>query len=226
VGVEIGHPPLTAETTTEIEHFVYQYLSASIQGEDDGGRMRWYPWHSAEYRFAHIQNVVELATAIAEAEGADTAVVHVAALFHDIAKLEVEQDRHAAVGARVARKFLNTREGFTDGFISAVTDRIEQHSYEGPLEAVDPELQTLVEADILDKIGANGTALMLLRMGYEARTHTEAAEMVDLVIDRGEQAAERVVSPTAQALATERLRRVQAMREWLADEVAVVATGD
>ena len=226
MGVEIGHPSLTEETTTEIEQFVHQYLSASIRGEDDGGRMRWYPWHSAEYRFAHIQNVVELSTKIAAAEGADIAVVHIAALFHDIAKLEVEQDRHAAAGARVARKFLETRDGFDPGFIEAVAAMIERHSYEGPLEEVNPELRSLIEADILDKIGANGTALMLLRIGYEARTHTEAAEMVDLVLERGEQAAERVISPTAQELAADRVDRVRSLRGWLTDEVTVVPGTD
>ena len=226
MGVEIGHPSLTPETTTEIERFVHQYLSASIRGEDDGGRMRWYPWHSAAYRFAHIQNVVKLATEIAAAEGADVAVVHIAALFHDVAKLEVEQDRHAAAGARVARKFLETRDGFDASFIETVATLIERHSYEGPLEEVNPELRSLIEADILDKIGANGTALMLLRMGYEARTHTEAAEMVDLVLERGSQAAERVISPTAQDLAADRIDRVRSLREWLADEVATVSSTD
>ena len=61
MGVEIRESSVDEEAFTEMEDFVYDYLSASVQAEDDGGRMRWYPWHSAEYRFNHILNVVDLA---------------------------------------------------------------------------------------------------------------------------------------------------------------------
>jgi uncharacterized protein len=203
-----------------MEAFVRDYLAASVESEDEGGRMRWYPWHSAEYRFNHIRNVVELASKIAREEGANDDVTRVAALFHDIAKLEVDQDVHAEEGARIAREYLTTQCDYPQSFVDQVCDAVTDHSYQDDLTDLPLETQCLIEADILDKVGANGAALMLLRMGYESRTHMDAAEMVGRVLERGVDAKERVESQTAQDIAHRRLKRVLWFREWLADEVA------
>jgi uncharacterized protein len=227
VGVEIKRSPVSDEEFAEMETFVYDYLAASVENDEDGGRMRWYPWHSAEYRFNHIRNVVDLAARIAEEEGADVDVVRVAALFHDIAKLEADQERHAEEGARIAREYLTTRGEFPGSFVDEVCDAVREHSYQGSLDNVSLETQCLIEADLLDKVGANGTVLMLLRMGYEARTHMDAAEMVDRVLERGRDAADRVESPTAESVAHQRLKRVKWFREWIEMEVpGIDADGD
>ncbi|ELZ91692.1 hypothetical protein C440_15299 [Haloferax mucosum ATCC BAA-1512] len=219
MGVEIKESAVSDAEFEDMKRFVSDYLAASVENEDDGGRMRWYPWHSAEYRFNHILNVVDIATRIARKEGADVNVVRVAALFHDISKLEAEQEVHAEEGARVAREFLGTHGDYPESFIEQVCQVVADHSYQGPLTDVSLETRCLIEADILDKIGANGTALMLLRMGYEARTHMDAAEMVERVFERGRDASSRLVSDTAQSLAHQRLKRVKWFREWLEDEV-------
>jgi uncharacterized protein len=226
VGVEIKESAVSAEEFEDMMRFVEDYLSASVENEDDGGRMRWYPWHSAEYRFNHIVNVVDLATEIAQREGADVDVVRVAALFHDIAKLEAEQDVHAEEGARVAREYLATHGDFPQSFVEQVCQVVADHSYQGPLEDVSLETRCLIEADILDKVGANGAALMLLRMGYEARTHMDAAEMVERVLDRGRDATNRVESDAAESIAHQRLKRVKWFREWLEEEVPEMDHGD
>lgn len=220
VGVEIKESPVTATEFERMTAFVREYLQASVANEDDGGRMRWYPWHSATYRFNHSLNVVALAARLAEREGADIDVVRVAALFHDVAKLEADQDVHAAEGARVAREYLESQGDFPESFIDRVCAAIEQHTYTGDVSDLSLETQCLIEADILDKIGANGTALMLLRMGYEARTHMDAAEMVQRVLDRGSDAVKRIESESAEDLAYRRLKRVRWFREWLESEVA------
>jgi uncharacterized protein len=220
VGVEIKEGRVSDEEFANMKQFVYDYLAASVENEEEGGRMRWYPWHSAEYRYNHILNVVALAGKIAEREGADVDVTKVAGLFHDIAKLDAEQDVHAEEGARVAREYLETRGGFPVSFVDEVCRSIEMHSYQDDLSDLPMEAQCLVEADILDKVGANGTALMLLRMGYEARTHMDSAEMVGRVLDRGEDAVDRIESDTAESIAHQRLKRVKWFREWLEAEVA------
>jgi uncharacterized protein len=225
VGVEIKESRVTDDEFDEMAAFVFEYLAASVENEDEGGRMRWYPWHSAEYRHNHILNVVELAEEIAETEGADVDVTRVAALFHDIAKLDAEQDVHAEEGARVAREYLEARD-YPQSFVDAVCKSVAEHSYQGDLADLPLETQCLVEADLLDKVGANGTALMLLRMGYEARTHMDSAEMVERVLERGRDAAERVQSDTAQGIAHRRLKRVKWFREWIADEVSAVPDPD
>jgi uncharacterized protein len=222
VGVEIRGSPVSDEEFEEMKTFVHDYLAASVENEDDGGRMRWYPWHSAEYRFNHILNVVHLAAEIAREEGANEDVTRVAALFHDIAKLEVDQDLHAEEGARIAREYLQSHGDFPESFVDEVCSAVERHSYQGELTDLPLETQCLVEADVLDKVGANGTALMLLRMGYESRTHTDAAEMVGRVIERGRDARERIESDTAHSIAHRRLKRVKWFKEWLESEVVSV----
>ena len=219
VGVEIREPRVSDAEFEEMKRFVFEYLSASVEKEEEGGRMRWYPWHSAEYRYNHILNVVSLAEEIASKEGADVDVTRVAALFHDVSKLEADQELHAEAGARVARKYLTSRE-YPESFVEQVCRAVEYHSYQGNLEDVSLETQALIEADLLDKVGANGTMLMLLRMGYEARTHMESDEVVDRVLERGLDATSRVESQTAESIAHQRLKRVRWFREWLEDELA------
>jgi len=220
VGVEIRESPVTDAEFDAMVEFVREYLRASVETEDEGGRMRWYPWHSAEYRFNHTMNVVDLAGDIAEQEGANPDVTRVAALFHDVAKLDADQDVHAEEGARVAREYLESHGDFPPSFVDEVTRAVEEHSYQGDVTDLPLETQCLVEGDILDKVGANGSALMLLRMGYEARTHMDAAEMVDRVMERGHDALERIESDTAHSIAHERMKRVKWLKEWLQDEVA------
>jgi len=220
MGVEIKESGVTDTEFADMEQFVYDYLAASVQSEDDGGRMRWYPWHSADYRFNHIKNVVDLAREIAADEGADLDVVTVAALFHDVSKLEAPQDIHAEEGASVAREYLTSRCDYPQSFVEEVCSAIEAHSHQGSLADLPLETRCLIEADILDKIGANGTALMLLRMGYESRTHMDAARMVDRVFQRGKDHVDRLESDTAESIAHQRLKRVKWFREWLEGEVA------
>jgi uncharacterized protein len=203
-----------------MEQFVHDYLAASVQAEEEGGRMRWYPWHSAEYRFNHIRNVVELAAEIAREEGANTDITRVAAVFHDIAKLEVDQDIHADEGARIAREYLEIQTDYPASFVDQVCSAVEDHSYQGDIDDLPLETRCLIEADILDKVGANGAALMLLRMGYESRTHMDSAEMVGRVLERGKEAKKRVRSQTATDMAHRRLKRVRWFKEWLEDEIA------
>ncbi|THE63086.1 HD domain-containing protein [Salinadaptatus halalkaliphilus] len=222
MGVEIKETRVTDEEFEEMKAFVFEYLAASVEKETEGGRMRWYPWHSAEYRHNHILNVVALAEEIAREEGADVDITRVAALFHDVAKLETDQELHAEAGARVAREYLEARAEYPESFIQQVCRAIEHHSYQGDLTDLSRETQSLIEADLLDKVGANGTVLMLLRMGYEARTHMDADEMVDRVLERGYDAASRVQSDTAESIAHQRLKRVTWFREWLEDEIAAI----
>ncbi|WP_254767324.1 HD domain-containing protein [Salinilacihabitans rarus] len=220
MGVEIKETRVSDAEFEAMTEFVFEYLAASVEKEDEGGRMRWYPWHSAEYRHNHILNVVSLAEEIARKEGADVDVTRVAALFHDVAKLEADQELHAEAGARVARKYLESRGEYPESFVDQVCRAVENHSYQGDLSDVSLETQSLIEADLLDKVGANGTALMLLRMGYEARTHMDADEMIERVLERGREAGSRVESDTAESIAHQRLKRVKWFGEWLEDEIA------
>lgn len=222
MGVEIKEDRVSEEEFDAMQDFVYEYLLASVEREMDGGRMRWYPWHSAEYRYNHILNVVELSEQIARKEGADVDITRVAAIFHDVAKLEADQETHPQEGARVTREYLNSQGDYPESFIDAVCRSVRRHSYQGDLSDLSLETRSLVEADLLDKIGTNGVTLMMLRMGYESRVHVDAAEMVDRVIDRGVDVIDRIESDTAMSIAHQRMKRVRWIREWLTDEVAAI----
>lgn len=222
MGVEFKERHVTDDEFIEMQEFVYEYLLASVNREDEGGRMRWYPWHSAEYRFNHIQNVVALGEEIAQKEGADVDITRVAALFHDVSKLDADQEVHAEEGARVAREYLEANTDYPESFIDAVCRSVRRHSYQGSLEDLTLETRCLVEADLLDKIGINGVMLLLLRMGYESRTHVDAPEMVDRVAERADTVEERIQSNTAESIATQRITRVRWFREWIEDEIAAV----
>lgn len=219
MGVEIKETPVSETEFESMKRFVYEYLDASVRNEDEGGRMRWYPWHSAEYRFNHTLNVLSLAEEIARKEGADIDVVRVAALFHDVAKLDADQEIHAEEGARVAREYLNSRGSFPNSFVDRVCRAIDGHTHSGDVSELSLESQCLIEADVLDKVGANGTVLMLLRMGYEARTHMDSATMIHRVYERGQEVCNRIESPTGRSIAHERLKRVRWFCEWLEAEV-------
>ena len=79
----------------QMKEFVYKQLISSTEHDADGNRMRWYPWHSADYRFIHTLNVVSISTKIAQKEGANIDRVRISALFHDMAKFSSPQKTHA-----------------------------------------------------------------------------------------------------------------------------------
>jgi len=43
VGVEIQESPVSDDEFDAMQTFVRDYLTASVENEDEGGRMRWYP---------------------------------------------------------------------------------------------------------------------------------------------------------------------------------------
>jgi len=183
----------------------------------DGDRMRWYPWHSAEYRYRHLIGVVDLAERIAREEGADVDVVRVAGVFHDAAKFEVKQEKHAEEGAWVAQKYLS-REGYPEPFIERVAKAIRDHTTElhddMPLESV-----VLIEADSIDKIGVAGASLMVMRVGYESRSYKEVPEIIERVVSRGQDTVKRLETETGKRIARERTERVKQMKSWFEDEI-------
>ncbi|MDY7080912.1 MAG: HD domain-containing protein, partial [Halobacteria archaeon] len=116
--------------------------------------MRWYPWHSPEYRHDHILSVTQLAEKIAREEDADVDIVKVAALFHDVAKFDVDQEQHSEEGAWIAQKYLSKR-GYSDKFIDRVAHVIRDHT-ENIHDEMPLESKILIEADSIDKIGVAG----------------------------------------------------------------------
>ncbi|MDZ7687859.1 MAG: HD domain-containing protein [Halobacteriales archaeon] len=195
--------------------YVREHLRDTVRR--NGDRMRWYPWHSAEYRYRHMIGVVDLAERIARHEGADVNTVRVAAVFHDAAKFEVKQEKHAEEGAWIAQKYMS-RSGYPEPFIDRVARVIRDHtrsmSDEMPMES-----KVLIEADSIDKIGVAGATLMVMRLGYESRSHEEVPGIIDRVIKRGKSTVERIETETGKEIARERIERAKLMKSWFEDEI-------
>jgi uncharacterized protein len=104
------------------------------------------------YRWEHVQAVVQLAVRLAELTGADTEVVEAAAWLHDVAKGRSRD--HAREGAVAARRILSETD-YPQDKIEAVADAIRKHAglwREDPLEPI--EAAVLWDADKLTKLGA------------------------------------------------------------------------
>ncbi|MDY6780041.1 MAG: HD domain-containing protein [Halobacteria archaeon] len=206
---------VTNEEFEEMCSFVRSHLEETMK--DNGDRMRWYPWHSAEYRYDHTKSVVNLAEKIAREEEADVDVVRVGALFHDVAKFEVKHEKHAEEGAWTAQKYLSN-EGYPDTFIDRVAQVIRDHTEEMnddlPLES-----KILIEADSIDKIGVAGATLMGLRVGYESRSHKDVPGMMERVINRGESMTDWIETETGERIVRERIERVKTYKNWFEDEL-------
>ena len=202
----------------KMKDFVYEQLIFSTQNDADGNRMRWYPWHSADYRFIHTLNVVSISTKIAQKEGANIDSVRISALFHDIAKFSSSQKDHAQNGADLARDYLQNNFDFPDSFPDAIHKIISNHVYEGPLSNLSLEERCLIEADMIDKIGANGSALLILRMGYDSRPSSHISDTLQKVISRGKETLHGVASDTAYSIAYQRVQRATWLKEWIDEE--------
>ena len=106
----------------------------------------------AAHSFDHVLRVTRLAVHLAEAEGADVAIVRTAALLHDVAD---ERGDHHLAGAQQARELLADAP---PAFVDAVAHCIEAHRFSQPPEPATLEAQCLNDADKLDAIGAIGVA--------------------------------------------------------------------
>jgi uncharacterized protein len=111
--------------------------------------------------FDHVLRVVALAQEIALAEGADSQVVHTAALLHDVGESEGRRDHHLR-GAAIAREILADQP---PAFVDAVAHAIEAHRFRADPAPSTLEAQVVSDADKLDAIGAIGVARAFAHAG-------------------------------------------------------------
>ncbi len=125
--------------------------------------------YRANARWMHTLNVFHNLELILKGEKASELsadVCKVAAMFHDVDHYTVQQEYHAARGAETATRFL-TKEGYDAEFIRLVATVVREHDRdlndEIPIadqvrqiaESLSLECRMLIDADTLDKIGAN-----------------------------------------------------------------------
>ena len=199
----------------------------------------WYPTDPV-HGFDHVQRVYRLASHIAQAEGADLAIVQAAALLHDAQ----EDQRSATSTARLTHQHASASfaaqilaaEGWTEERIAAVQHCIRAHRFRDDSEPPQTlEARVLFDADKLDAIGAVG----VVRAIAYAITHRNPpyAEPSPQFIEHGQlkesephsayheylfklrKLKDRLYTPTARTIATERHREMVAFFERLKQEM-------
>jgi HD superfamily phosphodiesterase len=138
---------------------------------------------AATFRWQHTLNVLENAEKILDGEGAsaeDAAVVRVSALMHDISMFTCDHSVHGQVSADMATEYL-TKKGFDPIFVNRVRMAIAEHGTDfGELPPAEQgeqfswEGKVLVEADILDKLGASAITSGLMYLGEQRGLNFEA----------------------------------------------------
>src|SRR3989304_5305697 len=120
----------------------------------------WYP-DDPVHGFDHVQRVVRLAARIAQAEGADLAIVQAAALLHDAHdNRQPPIANHRAVHHHASADFATeilAIEGWPADRIAAVQHCIRAHRFRDSSEPPRTlEARILFDADKLDVLGAIG----------------------------------------------------------------------
>ena len=164
-----------------IAEHVRDFLSESAETSEQ----EWVKSFSraATHRWQHTLNVLGNAEKILDGEGAsaeDAAVVRVAALLHDISMFTCDHSVHGQVSADMANEYL-TEKGFDPVFVNRVSLAIAEHGTDfGDLPPAEQgeqfswEGKVLVEADILDKLGASAITSGLMYLGEQQQLNFEA----------------------------------------------------
>lgn len=132
------------------------------------------------YRWEHVQAVVQAALHLAAATGADSEVVECAAWLHDVAK-DAGED-HPVEGAKIARQLLE-QTNFPAEKIESVAIAIENHMglwRETPLTHL--ESQVLWDADKLTKIGITAAIHWVCSTMARDKMHTTESLMTEMIL--------------------------------------------
>ena len=111
--------------------------------------------------FGHVKRVYRLCVKIGKKLNADLYVLKLAALLHDIGRIDEKNDllkrNHAEISAEKAFKYLDSMNfGFSRDFIEKIIHCIKAHSFSNNFEPHSIEAKILSDADKLDAMGAIG----------------------------------------------------------------------
>lgn len=118
----------------------------------------------------HVYRVWQTSKVIAKKEKADSFIVELAALLHDIADWKF-QDGDESVGPKIAGEWL-TKQGVGDKTIKIVQEAIEDVSFKGAgvkKKVRSKEGEVVQDADRLDAIGAIGIGRTFAYGGFKNR---------------------------------------------------------
>ena len=125
----------------------------------------------------HTMRVYKMCMHIAKTEKCDIEILSLAAMLHDIGRIEQDESKgkicHAEIGAKKARKIMEKYE--VDGeTVDKVVHCIATHRYRGNKKPESTEAKILYDADKLDSIGAIGISRAFVFAGeIGAKVHNK-----------------------------------------------------
>jgi len=117
----------------------------------------------------HALRVREWGKKLAQEEGADTTVIELAALLHDIGRSGAVENTHAESSAGLAVNILQ-KNGYSEDIVRRVKEAIISHSREAGHEPNTLEAKILYDADKLDFVGAIGLGRLFTLAGVQGWT--------------------------------------------------------
>jgi HD superfamily phosphodiesterase len=208
--------------------YVRQYLFDSA-ARSDKAWLREFP-RAAEYRWQHTLNVLRNAETILAGEAAapeQCDIVRAAVILHDVSMFVCDHAIHGRVSAEIAERYL-TQQGYAPEFVQRVARAVAEHGTD--LGDLPPDEQgalfswegkVVLEADILDKLGASAIASDLLFRGkkdilmYESR----AKLATGMVMERAAFFKDFLWSDTARRMGAQRFGFFLKFLEQLSEEV-------
>jgi uncharacterized protein len=116
----------------------------------------------------HVERVYNLCLYIGKKENADLEVLKLAALLHDVARIEEQESKgkicHAKRSAEIAREILK-KHNLDKEKIEKIVHCIEAHRKKGEKIPETLEAKILFDADGLDALGATGIGRLFLYAG-------------------------------------------------------------
>ncbi len=182
---------------------------------------QWEGFHWPGYTYEHTERVRALARKLAQAEGADTLVVDLAALLHDLAK--PEGAGHAQVGAVEAAELMRGL-GLDGSLVERVEFAIATHSGDNTPEHP-VENRVLGDADLIDaNFGLVATwRFITIRAGHHSTLEDTILGFAGW-LPRKDELMGLLRSDAGRAVSRERSATMHSFCEHVADEYA--ASGD
>jgi len=170
-----------------------------------GTDLTWrYPFRR---RFEHCLRCSIWARRIAFAEGADTEISEISALFHDIGKsVDNATKDHGQVGAQICGEYLSSI-GYDKSRRARIVQIVQSHSKHGYYGDASLEARVVSDADLLDETGAITVLWDAMACANEdAPSYEKASDRIKKAyIKLKVRLPDRLHTPTARRILEERL---------------------
>jgi HD superfamily phosphodiesterase len=223
---------LTDEQFHQLCQFTRTYLNDSV-AKSEQEWLKDFP-RAAEHRWQHTLNVLRNAERILAGEGVSDEradVVRTAVILHDVSMFVCDHEVHGRVSAEIAEKHL-TELAYPKDFVERVTRAIAEHGTDlGPLPPDEQgalfswEGKVVLEADILDKLGASAITDSLLSLGKKDKQGFEGRKELaeGRAMERASFFKDYIWTETGKKLAEQRFSFFLKFLEQLGEEVIEIS---